>query len=96
MHSLVRSEGRLTKWDSVFGTKLLHSLAPVERAKPTWSYILLARALDIVLMQFAWGNASKGIDSVVLGGLLAAISRSSIYAFEHSYFLLSSVIALHL
>ncbi|GAA6030694.1 hypothetical protein JCM8097_006276 [Rhodosporidiobolus ruineniae] len=76
----------------VFGSYLLENLAPVERENPKWKYILAVRAWEMAVGGYIWRRVKGGIrgDGALFGLLFALVTRVSLYAFEHSYFLLST------
>ncbi|GAA5833427.1 hypothetical protein JCM11251_003492 [Rhodosporidiobolus azoricus] len=77
---------------SLFGSYLLENLAPVERDNPTWKYILAVRAWEIAAGGWVWRRVRGGLkgEGALFGALFALVTRISLYAFEHSYFLLSA------
>ncbi|GAA5981796.1 hypothetical protein JCM11641_007427 [Rhodosporidiobolus odoratus] len=76
----------------IFGSYLLENLAPVERENPKWGWILAVRAWEIAVGGFVWRRVKGGVrgEGALFGLLFALVSRISLYAFEHSYFLLSA------
>ncbi|GAA5887115.1 hypothetical protein JCM6882_009451 [Rhodosporidiobolus microsporus] len=77
---------------SLFGAYLLENLAPVERDNPKWKYILAVRAWEIAAGGWVWRRVRGGVrgEGALFGALFALVTRISLYAFEHSYFLLSA------
>ncbi|GAA6060786.1 hypothetical protein JCM10212_005435 [Sporobolomyces blumeae] len=76
----------------IFGNYLLRTLAPVERDSVTWYWIVLTRVWEMCLVSFVWKRVRGGLkrEGALFGIVYALVSRSGLYMFEHSYFLLSS------
>ncbi|GAA6052544.1 hypothetical protein JCM3770_003235 [Rhodotorula araucariae] len=89
LSTLVRS-ACFSQW--AFGPYLLENLAPVERDTVRWKYIVVNRAWEIALGAWIWRKLSGLVrgEGALFGVLLALVARLSLYAFEHSYFLLST------
>ncbi|GAA6015869.1 hypothetical protein JCM11491_007219 [Sporobolomyces phaffii] len=76
----------------IFGNYLLHNLAPIERDSVTWRWIFITRIWETSLVSFVWKRVRGGLkrEGALFGLVYALVSRSGLYMFEHSYFLLSS------
>ncbi|GJN94566.1 hypothetical protein Rhopal_007649-T1 [Rhodotorula paludigena] len=76
----------------VFGKYLLENLAPVERDSVRWRYLVVNRAWETAAGAWVWHRINGVIrgEGAVFGCILALVARVSLYAFEHSYFLLST------
>ncbi|GAA5935350.1 uncharacterized protein JCM15063_001007 [Sporobolomyces koalae] len=76
----------------VFGDYLLHNLAPIERDSVTWRWIFITRIWEMCLVSYVWKRVRGGLkrEGALFGLVYALVSRSGLYMFEHSYFLLSS------
>ncbi|GAA5909087.1 hypothetical protein JCM8208_007427 [Rhodotorula glutinis] len=78
--------------DYAFGPFLVENLAPVERDSVRWKYLGANRVWEVTLGTYIWRRLSglfRG-EGALFGVLLALVARLSLYAFEHSYFLLSN------
>ncbi|GAA5881814.1 hypothetical protein JCM1840_003886 [Sporobolomyces johnsonii] len=76
----------------IFGGYLLANLAPLEREGVRWYWIVLVRLWEVVLGGWVWRRVRGDLrgDGALFGLVFALVSRISLYAFEHSYFLLSA------
>ncbi|GAA5946799.1 hypothetical protein JCM3765_002020 [Sporobolomyces pararoseus] len=76
----------------IFGNYLLHNLAPIERDSVTWRWIFITRIWEMSLVSYVWKRVRGGLkrEGALFGLVYALVSRSGLYMFEHSYFLLSS------
>ncbi|CEQ40755.1 SPOSA6832_02414 [Sporobolomyces salmonicolor] len=76
----------------IFGAYFLANLAPLEREGVRWYWIVLVRFWEVVLGGWVWRRVRGDLrgDGALFGLVFALVSRISLYAFEHSYFLLSA------
>ncbi|GAA5909475.1 uncharacterized protein JCM6883_003958 [Sporobolomyces salmoneus] len=76
----------------IFGNYLLHNLAPIERDSVTWRWIFITRIWEMSLVSWVWKRVRGGLkkEGALFGLVYALVSRSGLYMFEHSYFLISS------
>ncbi|GAA5872967.1 hypothetical protein JCM16303_006896 [Sporobolomyces ruberrimus] len=76
----------------IFGNYLLHNLAPIERDSVTWRWIFITRVWEMAVVSYVWKRVRGGLkrEGALFGLVYALVSRSGLYMFEHSYFLLSS------